>query len=135
MNCVVVLGIKPSITIQFQLPSVCDWNMLSTPYSPPAPLSKTLVDFWRMIWQEHTHTIVMVTNLKEDKKVKCQQYWPDSDSHRYGPFLVTNTEQQVFADYTIRLLQIEVGSLCSLTCFYVIMSSFSSCREARSPLV
>ena len=44
------------------------------------PLSKTLTDHWRMIWQEHVHTIVMVTNIKEDKKVKCQQYWPDSDS-------------------------------------------------------
>ena len=62
-----------------------------------------------MNWQEHTQTIVMVTNLKEDKKIKCQQYWPDSDSYSYGPFLVTNTEQQMFADYIIRLLQVEVG--------------------------
>ena len=61
-----------------------------------------------MIWQEHPPTIVMVTNLKEDKKVKCHQYWPDSGSQSFGPFLVTITDQQVFADYTIRLLQIEV---------------------------
>ena len=68
-----------------------------------------------MIWQEHVHTIVMVTNLKEDKKVKCQQYWPDSVSHRYGPFLVTITDQQVFADYIIRLLHVEVRYFCRLT--------------------
>ena len=37
------------------------------------PLSATLVDFWRMIWQETSCTVVMVTNLKEDKKTKCQQ--------------------------------------------------------------
>ena len=61
-----------------------------------------------MIWQERPPTIVMVTNLKEDKKVKCQQYWPDSGSQKFGPFQVTITDQQVFTDYTIRLLQVEV---------------------------
>ena len=52
----------------------------------------------------------MVTNIKEDKKTKCQQYWPDSDSKQFGPFNITLTDQQVFANYTIRLLQVEVRS-------------------------
>ena len=34
-----------------------------------APVAKTLTDFWRLIWQEHPPTIVMVTNLKEGEKV------------------------------------------------------------------
>ena len=34
-----------------------------------APVAKTLADFWRLIWQEHPPTIVMVTNLKEGEKV------------------------------------------------------------------
>ena len=34
-----------------------------------APVAKTLADFWRLIWQEHPPTIVMVTNLKEREKV------------------------------------------------------------------
>ena len=63
-----------------------------------------------MIWQERPPTIVMVTNLKEDKKVKCQQYWPENGSQKFGPFQVTTTDQQVFTDYTIRLLQVEVRS-------------------------
>ena len=74
------------------------------------PLSKTVVDFWRMIWQEKVYTVAMVTNLKENKKIKCQQYWPESGSKSYGPFMVTITDQQVFADYTIRLLQLQVSS-------------------------
>ena len=74
------------------------------------PLSKTVVDFWRMIWQEKVHTVAMVTNLKENKKIKCQQYWPESGSKSYGPFMVTITDQQVFADYTIRLLQLQVSA-------------------------
>ena len=74
------------------------------------PLSKTVVDFWRMIWQEKVYTVAMVTNLKENKKIKCQQYWPESGSKSYGPFMVTITDQQVFADYTIRLLQLQVSA-------------------------
>ena len=69
-----------------------------------------MVDFWRMIWQEKVYTVAMVTNLKENKKIKCQQYWPESGSKSYGPFMVTITDQQVFADYTIRLLQLQVSA-------------------------
>ena len=50
----------------------------------------------------------MVTNLKEDKKIKSQQYWPDSGSKDFGPFYVTLIDQQIFTDYTIRNLQVEV---------------------------
>ena len=50
----------------------------------------------------------MLTNLVEGGKVKCLQYWPDSDSKNYGPFEVTVTDKQMFADYSIRVFQIEV---------------------------
>ena len=59
--------------------------------------------------QERPPTIVMVTNLKEGNKKKCEQYWPDSGSKNFGPFRVTLTEQQVFADYTTRTLQVTVS--------------------------
>ena len=73
------------------------------------PKQNTLVDFWRLIWQERPPTIVMVTNLKEGNKKKCEQYWPDSGSTTFGPFVVTLTEYQVFADYCIRTLQVNVS--------------------------
>ena len=81
-----------------------------------------LVDFWRLIWQERPPTIVMVTNIKEGNKVKCEQYWPDSGSKNYGPFKVTLEEYQMFADYVIRTLQVNVrkathiDSFCSHVC-------------------
>ncbi len=68
-----------------------------------------LVDFWRLVWQEKPPTIVMVTNLKEGNKKKCEQYWPDSGSSSYGPFKVTLTEQLVFPDYTMRTMQVTVS--------------------------
>ena len=67
-----------------------------------------MVDFWRLVWQEKAHTIVMITNLVEGAKSKCQQYWPDTGVQSYGPFLVTITDQQILADYTIRSLLVQV---------------------------
>ena len=73
------------------------------------PIPKTVVDFWRLIWQEHPPTIVMVTNIKEGSRIKCQQYWPDSGQESYGPFQVIITDQQIYADYTVRTLSVSVG--------------------------
>ena len=62
-----------------------------------------------MVWQERAPSIVMITNLEEGGKPKCQQYWPDSGTENYGPFQVSTTAQQLLADYTIRKLSVEVG--------------------------
>jgi len=67
-----------------------------------------LVDFWRLVWQERPPTVVMVTNLTEGTKRKCEQYWPDCGTDIYGPFKVTLVEQQVYVDYTIRTLSLMV---------------------------
>lgn len=71
-------------------------------------MANTLVDFWRLIWQEKPHVIVMVTNLMEGGRNKCHQYWPDSDTVYYGPFKVTLIDKQLLSDYTIRELQLIV---------------------------
>ena len=78
------------------------------------PLSGTVVDFWRLVWQERPPTLVMLTNLKEGKKVKCHKYWPDSGSQSFGPFRVTITDQQILADYTTRSFLLEVSVECAI---------------------
>lgn len=39
-------------------------------------LPNTVVDFWRMVWQENCRTIVMTTKEVERGKVKAVRYWP-----------------------------------------------------------
>jgi protein tyrosine phosphatase len=42
------------------------------------PLSNTIIDFYRMIWQEHVPVIVMITRLVEKNKVNqkdCFSFW------------------------------------------------------------
>ena len=80
----------------------------------PGPLPETVVDFWRIVWQERVPSIVMITNLEEGGKPKCQQYWPDSGTERFGPFQVSITEQQILANYTIRKLTVQVCGASAL---------------------
>ena len=53
--------------------------------------------------------VAMVTNTVEGEQKKCEQYWPQQGTQEYGPFKVTLTDQQVFADYTIRQLFVSVS--------------------------
>ena len=73
-----------------------------------------MVDFWRLVWQEKPPTIVMVTNLKEGTKIKCQKYWPESGTRNFGPFQITISEEQTLADYTTRTLLVQV-CMCRVT--------------------
>lgn len=40
------------------------------------PLPNTTTDFWRMVQQESSHLIVMLTTVIERGRPKCHQYWP-----------------------------------------------------------
>ena len=41
------------------------------------PKPSTQDHFWRMIWEQNSTLIVMVTGLTENGKAKCHAYWPD----------------------------------------------------------
>ncbi|XP_071485064.1 receptor-type tyrosine-protein phosphatase delta-like [Diadema antillarum] len=69
------------------------------------PLTTTVVDFWRMVWQEKIPIIVMLTKLVENKKRKCDPYWPD-DIETYGDFTVTVIAERNYHNYTERTLTI-----------------------------
>ncbi|XP_074611675.1 receptor-type tyrosine-protein phosphatase delta-like isoform X2 [Acropora palmata] len=66
------------------------------------PLPETADDFWRMVWEQNTKTIVMVTNLEEKGRVKCFQYWPSEGGETHGDIQVQLTETVELSDFTIR---------------------------------
>lgn len=74
-------------------------------------MSHTIVDFWRLVWQEKIQTIVMLNSAAEGKLKKSEIYWPEAGSREHGPFMITLVEVQVFADYTVRTMQLVVSTL------------------------
>uniref|UniRef100_A0A8C7ZQ23 protein-tyrosine-phosphatase n=1 Tax=Oryzias sinensis TaxID=183150 RepID=A0A8C7ZQ23_9TELE len=88
------------------------------------PMQETVRDFWRMVWQENTASIVMVTNLVEVgragmclllnllralsdlSQVKCVRYWPD-ETEVYGDIKVTLIETEPLAEYVIRTFTVQ----------------------------
>ncbi|XP_018597847.1 receptor-type tyrosine-protein phosphatase T isoform X5 [Scleropages formosus] len=73
------------------------------------PMQETVRDFWRMIWQENSASIVMVTNLVEVGRVKCVRYWPD-ETEVYGDIKVTLIETEPLAEYVIRTFTVQKKS-------------------------
>uniref|UniRef100_A0A671W9B7 protein-tyrosine-phosphatase n=1 Tax=Sparus aurata TaxID=8175 RepID=A0A671W9B7_SPAAU len=69
-------------------------------------VSETVRDFWRMVWQENSASIVMVTNLVEVGRVKCVRYWPD-ETEVYGDIKVTLIETEPLAEYVIRTFTVQ----------------------------
>uniref|UniRef100_A0A4W5PK21 Receptor-type tyrosine-protein phosphatase epsilon n=1 Tax=Hucho hucho TaxID=62062 RepID=A0A4W5PK21_9TELE len=75
------------------------------------PMHDTVADFWRMVWEQKTATIVMLTNLKERKEDKCYQYWPDQGCWMYGNVRVAVEDFTVLVDYTIRKFCVQYVSV------------------------
>ena len=71
-----------------------------------------MTDFWRLVWQERCSVIIMLCNVKESNKLKCQQYWPADRSACYGPFSVAlSATKQTTEGYVVRTLEVTVGLL------------------------
>ncbi|XP_062419361.1 protein tyrosine phosphatase receptor type Fa isoform X8 [Pungitius pungitius] len=66
------------------------------------PLPETLSDFWRMMWEQRTCTIVMMTRLEEKSRVKCDQYWPSRGTETYGMIQVAMLDTVDLATYSVR---------------------------------
>ncbi|KAM9831674.1 protein tyrosine phosphatase receptor type Fa [Neosynchiropus ocellatus] len=66
------------------------------------PLPETLSDFWRMVWEQRTCAIVMMTRLEEKSRVKCDQYWPSRGTETYGMIQVTMLDTMELATYSVR---------------------------------
>lgn len=103
---------------------------------PTGPKQEMVYDFWRMVWQEHCSSIVMITKLVEvgrvrtpslslwalplpdassaepkphpilSLQVKCSKYWPD-DSEMYGDIKITLVKSETLAEYAVRTFALE----------------------------
>uniref|UniRef100_A0A8C4I671 Receptor-type tyrosine-protein phosphatase delta n=1 Tax=Dicentrarchus labrax TaxID=13489 RepID=A0A8C4I671_DICLA len=78
-------------------------------------LPETFGEFWRMVWEQHTANIVMMTKLEEKSRVKCDQYWPTRGTETYGLIQVTLLDTVELATYSVRTFALYkvTGQICT----------------------
>ncbi|XP_038614039.1 receptor-type tyrosine-protein phosphatase U isoform X2 [Tachyglossus aculeatus] len=70
------------------------------------PKQEMVYDFWRMVWQEHCSSIVMITKLVEVGRVKCWRYWPDV-AEVYGDIKLALVDTETLAECVVRTFTLE----------------------------
>ncbi|XP_031550541.1 receptor-type tyrosine-protein phosphatase F-like [Actinia tenebrosa] len=85
---------------------ITGYNNENTYIAAQGPLDETCGDFWRMIWEQNTRVIVMLTNVRERGRLKCSQYWPTSGKSRYEVIYVSLEDVVELTSYTIRVFRV-----------------------------
>lgn len=67
------------------------------------PLPETRNDFWKMVLQQKSPIIVMLTQCNERRRVKCDHYWPFTDEPvMYGEISVEMLSESESPEWIIR---------------------------------
>nr|XP_054765104.1 receptor-type tyrosine-protein phosphatase S-like [Lytechinus pictus] len=88
------------------------------------PLPNTIPDFWRMIWESQTATIVMLTEMSQKGHEMCAQYWPleMDETEEHGNISVTlvseSDEDEAFTIRDIEISHAKVGQFFFLSQFF-----------------
>ncbi|CAN8004149.1 unnamed protein product, partial [Ixodes hexagonus] len=117
-----ILPYDHSRVILSKLPDVESSDYINANYVPgykcsrkyiatQGPKSSTVADFWRMVWEEGCCKVVMLTNLKEQEKTKCEKYWPDA-SQKYGKYTLTLMKTDMQVDFIVREFELALEEKC-----------------------
>jgi len=72
------------------------------------PTKNTIDDFWKMVWEQNSSVIVMLTKEVENTKPKCCRYWPEDDqSEIHGKLRVTVESVEAVGEVVIRNILLE----------------------------
>ncbi|XP_061663501.1 receptor-type tyrosine-protein phosphatase O [Syngnathoides biaculeatus] len=67
------------------------------------PLPETRNDFWKMVLQQKSPLVVMLTQCNERRRVKCDHYWPFGDEPvTYGEISVEMLSENQSPEWTVR---------------------------------
>nr|XP_045015892.1 receptor-type tyrosine-protein phosphatase V-like isoform X2 [Jaculus jaculus] len=72
------------------------------------PLKKTVEDFWRLVWEQQVHVIIMLTVGMENGRVLCEHYWPANSSPvTHGHITIHLLAEESEDDWTKREFQLQ----------------------------
>ncbi|KAM4677071.1 receptor-type tyrosine-protein phosphatase O isoform 1-T1 [Discoglossus pictus] len=71
------------------------------------PLPDTRNDFWKMVFQQKSQVIVMLTQCNEKRRVKCDHYWPfTTEPVTYGDITVEMVSEEEQPDWACRVFKV-----------------------------
>ncbi|XP_077981809.1 receptor-type tyrosine-protein phosphatase F-like [Glandiceps talaboti] len=73
------------------------------------PLPDTVVDFWRMVYDHKSYTIVMLNDMDNKTNVDGQ-YWPSTSVQHYGPFEVEMLSTKKTDNIICRVFQLSLDN-------------------------
>lgn len=72
------------------------------------PTKNTIDDFWRMVWEQNSSVVVMLTKEVENTTPKCSRYWPEEGhTEQYGRIRVTSESMENVGEVVIRTMVLQ----------------------------
>jgi len=71
-----------------------------------APLPNTVDDFWRMVWEQESHTVACLIIDSESARTRMKDYWPGKEPQKSGYLLIEHVDQHQQADFISRDLKL-----------------------------
>ncbi|EDQ93078.1 uncharacterized protein MONBRDRAFT_22472 [Monosiga brevicollis MX1] len=90
------------------------WTRDNAFIASQGPIASTVGDFWRMIWETNSSSIIMMTREVEEGRLKCYKYWPEPEvPMRVGGYSIvaldyTNLSPE-YGVRTLRLIDLETN--------------------------
>ncbi|KAF9937889.1 hypothetical protein BGZ67_000777 [Mortierella alpina] len=104
-------GVDDYINASFLRPPFGEKSYIAT----QGPLPSTFLDFWKIVWEQNSRVIVMLTREMEMGRIKCHQYWPSvqQPSMDLGSIRVTFLREELpdVADATVLVRQMRLQHL------------------------
>ncbi|KAM9293956.1 receptor-type tyrosine-protein phosphatase O [Gastrophryne carolinensis] len=86
---------------------IAGYNSAQEYIATQGPLPDTRNDFWRMILQQKSQVIVMLTQCNEKRRIKCDHYWPfTSEAVSYGDIRVEMASEDEQRDWALRVFRV-----------------------------
>nr|XP_058138818.1 receptor-type tyrosine-protein phosphatase O isoform X3 [Dasypus novemcinctus] len=83
------------------------YNLSQEYIATQGPLPETRNDFWKMVLQQKSQIIVMLTQCNEKRRVKCDHYWPFTEEPvAYGDITVEMVSEDEQVDWACRHFRI-----------------------------
>ncbi|XP_061712792.1 tyrosine-protein phosphatase non-receptor type 9-like [Cydia pomonella] len=100
------------------------------------PLRSTAEDFWKMVFQNQSRVIVMLTKTQDHGQEVCYQYWSPKKGRTvfFGDFTIKTRKVKTFRDHIVTKLRVtdDSGGSLNLTHFAYTDWSHSSVPQSRS---